>query len=440
MRVQRALQQLAQLQHLRDTAPVEHAAHQHQNGERMRQHRVFRTFLQRRKHQSGVQRGKQNAGVLRHSVQQGSIVAAAPEGIHGVEHLPVRGVPAPIARPAGPLPGLRERAEDLRGAGLHHVVEAIGHAVRKKAGKGVLRSQRAQQLLRFRLFGDKARHFRREFIGKTEHGQKFPCALRQRVKHGGREHGVDIRISAGQRSALGQRAQIEVDGGEPALRGGQKRGQLRLGQRGAAAAGIDGQLLAAKPELLRADPVQADAQTQLRVGRQKAVAPGNDEVDVFRQAVCKRAQEIRDARIGQQVKVVEEEIARLRPGQPAAQAVRQKPCARGIDRAVVVTQEREPGVGKGLLRASPENGKVGGIDADADTVWRRLSGEKPVDGRRLAVAHGCNDRRQRTAGDRPQALLQPPGNIDRVKIMPDARHPLTSVLPALQSKEALRSR
>lgn len=97
-------------------------------------------------------------------------------------------------------------------------------------------------------------------------------------------------------------------------------------------------------------------------------------------------------------------------------------------------------MGKGLLRASPENGKVGGIDADADTVWRRLSGEKPVDGRRLAVAHGCNDRRQRTAGDRSQALLQPPGNIDRVKIMPDARHPLTSVLPALQSREALRSR
>lgn len=230
--------------------------------------------------------------------------------------------------PGRPLPGLRERAEDLRGAGLHHVVEAIGHAVRKKAGKGVLRSQRAQQLLRFRLFGDKARHFRREFIGKTEHGQKFLCALRQRVKHGGREHGVDIRISVGQRSALGQRAQIEVDGGEPALRGGQKRGQLRLGQRGAAAAGIDGQLLAGQAgSMLRADPVQADAQTQLRVGRQKAVAPGNDEVDVFRQAVCKRAQEIRDARIGQQVKIVEEEIARLRPGQPAAQAVRQKPCA-----------------------------------------------------------------------------------------------------------------
>ena len=83
-------------------------------------------------------------------------------------------------------------------------------------------------------------------------------------------------------------------------------------------------------------------------------------------------------------------------------------------------------MGKGLLRASPENGKVGGIDADADTVWRRLSGEKPVDGRRLAVAHGCNDRRQCAVGDRPQALLQPPGNIDRVKIMPDARHPLTS--------------
>ena len=186
--------------------------------------------------------------------------------------------------------------------------------------------------------------------------------------------------------------------------------------------------------------MQADAQTQLRVGWQKAVAPGNDEVDVFRQAVCKRAQEICDARIGQQVKIVEEEIARLRPGQPAAQAVRQQPCARGIDRTVVVTQEREPGVGKGLLRASPENGKVGGIDADTDTVWRRLSGEKPVDGRRLAVAHGCNDRRQRTAGDRPQALLQPPGNIDRVKLMPDARHPLTSVLPALQSREALRSR
>ena len=56
----------------------------------MRQQRVFRAFLQRRKHQSRAQRGKQNAGVLRHSVQQGSIVAAAPEGIHGVEHLPVR--------------------------------------------------------------------------------------------------------------------------------------------------------------------------------------------------------------------------------------------------------------------------------------------------------------------------------------------------------------
>ena len=143
--------------------------------------------------------------------------------------------------------------------------------------------------------------------------------LRQRLDHGGGEHGENIGIAFGQRPMLGERPQVQVDGGEPALRGGQKRGQLRLGQRGAAAAGIDGQLLAAKPELLRADPVQADAQTQLRVGWQKAVAPGNDEVDVFRQAVCKRAQEICDARIGQQVKVVEEEIARLRPGQPCPQ-------------------------------------------------------------------------------------------------------------------------
>ena len=79
-------------------------------------------------------------------------------------------------------------------------------------------------------------------------------------------------------------------------------------------------------------------------------------------------------------------------------------------------------MGKGLLRASPENGKVGGIDADADTVWRRLSGEKPVDGRRLAVAHRRDHGGERAARDRAQALLQALGYVDGVQIPASLRH------------------
>ena len=79
-----------------------------------------------------------------------------------------------------------------------------------------------------------------------------------------------------------------------------------------------------------------------------------------------------------------------------------------------------------ILAMSP--GEVVGIDADAEYArTARAGSEIPVHRRRLAVAHGCNDRRQRTAGDRPQALLQPLGYVDGVQLPLWLRHGASSV-------------
>ena len=79
---------------------------------------------------------------------------------------------------------------------LHHVVEAIGRAVRQARDKGVLRSQHGENLPSVRVACDTLRHFDGKFIGKSHDRQKLPLFFRQRIDHGGGKGGIDVGIAA----------------------------------------------------------------------------------------------------------------------------------------------------------------------------------------------------------------------------------------------------
>ena len=302
------------------------------------------------------------------------------------------------------------------------------HAVRQALYEGVLLRQRRQQPRRVPVFGDELRHFRRKFIGKPHDGEKFPLLRRERVKHGGGKHGIDIRAAAGQRAVLRKSAEVQVDGGEPALAGVEQRIDLRLRQRCAAAAGIDGQLRVVEAQLLHSDLMHPPSKAQHLLAGQEAVPARHDEVDVLRQPVRQPAEEAGNACVGQQMEVIEEEVAGLCPRQCVAEVVREQAAAGSVARTGVVPQELQPRVGKGVLHAFPEDGEVVGVDADADDT-RVLGGafaEIPVHRRGLAVAHGRDHRGQRGVRNRAEILPEPLGNVNAVQIVSLFLHAFSS--------------
>ena len=128
-------------------------------------------------------------------------------------------IPQAEALPIALLRFRRHRLKAALGALLHHVVEAIGSAVRQVRDKGVLLRQRRENLPRVPVACDALRHFDGEFIGKPHDRQKLPLRFRQRIDHGGGKGGVNVGMAAGQYAALGERAQIQINGGEPPLAG-----------------------------------------------------------------------------------------------------------------------------------------------------------------------------------------------------------------------------
>ena len=411
-------QQCAQLQHFRDLLPREHPPHQHEQRQRVRLKRIARARVQKRQHLLGAERREQDARVVLDYPQHRVVVLALPVGGERVQILPVRGVPRAVAAVIRAARLFRQRGERLLGADLHHVVEAVAHAVRQAGDKGILLREHGQEAIGVRVAGDKARHRRGELIRQPHDGQKRLLPGRERLDHGGGKHGVNVRVPVRQRAVLGERAQVQVHGGKPSLTRVQQRLDLRVGQVRAAAVRVDGQLRVVEPQMLGPDRVDPAAQPHDGVAGEEAVAARHDQVHVLRQTVDERAQKLRDAPVGQEVKIVDEDVHAPAPGQPVAEIVRQQARAGGIVRTGIAAQQRQPRVREGVLHALPEDGQVVGIDADAHdgrALGLRPPGEIPVHGRRLAIAHGGDHGRQRAAGDGAQPLLQALGDIDRVQ-------------------------
>ena len=89
----------------------------------------------------------------------------------------------------------RQCQEGALGTLLHHVMKAIGHAIRQAGYKGVLGGQHRQQFFCISVPGDKMSHLHSELIGKTHYRQKLPLLFRQRVDHGGSEGGVNVGVA-----------------------------------------------------------------------------------------------------------------------------------------------------------------------------------------------------------------------------------------------------
>ena len=375
----------------------------------MRLERFGGAVREKRDHVRAFERGEQDARVQLDDVQRGVKVPARAVRRERVQIVPVRFIPAAVAVAVSGLRGGRERDEGVLGALFHHVVEAVGAAVWQALDKGVLPGQRSKQRFGAVVFRDELRHLHGEFVGKAHNGQKFALRLRQRVDHRGGEHRVDVRPAVGQRAALGECAQVQVDGGEPALARVEQRVDLLVGKLGAAAAGIDRELGVVEPQLLGADAAEPPAETDHGLAGEKAVAARDEQVHVFRKPCRERAEKACRAGVGEQVKIVDEEIARDLARERVAEIVGQKARVRRVGGAGVVLQKREPRVRKGVLHAFPEDREIVGIHADADDArapGALLLAEVPVHRRRFAVAHRGDDGRERTAGNGAQAFLQ----------------------------------
>ena len=150
-----------------------------------------------------------------------------------------------------------------------------------------------------------------------------------------------------------------------------------------------------------------------------AVAAGDDQVYILRQALRPLQEKDLRAAILQQVEIVEEDIAGIRPGQCMAQVIHQHGGGGGIAGAVVPAQHIEPGMGKGVLHALPKDGQAVGVHADAQHFGARhlrTFVQIPVDGGGLAVAHRRHDQSQRAAVDHAQLGLQLVGQIEGIQI------------------------
>ena len=178
---------------------------------------------------------------------------------------------------------------------------------------------------------------------------------------------------------LRERPQVQVDGGEPALAGVEQRFRLRVGKLRAAAVRVNGQLRMVQPQLLCAEPVDPRPQPDDLRGGQKAVAAGDDQVDVGGQAARKHTEKGGHALVCEQVKIVDEQIAGAFPRQLMAEIVRQQPAAGGVRGTGILPQQVDARAGKGVLRAPPEDRKIVGIHADADDAQRLRPLRAPPD-------------------------------------------------------------
>ena len=312
-----------------------------------------------------------------------------------------------------------QRGKGALRAFLHHVVKPVCNAVLQTLDKGVLLCESGQDLLCVRVTGDEARHLHGNLIGKTHDRQKLPPLFRKRVDHGRRKGRIDVRMTAWQHTMLGKCAQIQVNSGKPALAGIEDLVDLRVGQLRAAPVGVDGQLRVVEPQLLPANTVQTVPQPEDLFLGQEVVPACHDQMDVPRQAVGQRAEKTADAIVCQQVEIVQEEVAGGLPRQLVAEVIHQQPAAGCVRGAGVIPQKVKAGAGKGALHSPPEDGQVVRVYADTDD--RQRLGlcallQIPVHRRGLSVPHGGHHSGEGTAGDGPQALLQPLGYVDRIQI------------------------
>ena len=328
-------------------------------------------------------------------------------------------IPQSEALPIEPLCFSFHCQEAALGALLHHVVEAIGRAVRQSRDKGILLGQQGENLPRIRIACDILRHFDGKFVGKPHDRQKLPLLFRQRIDHGGGKGGVDVRVAAGQHAVLGERSQIQIYGGEPALAGIEEAFDLRIGKRCSAAMGIDGKLRVVQAQLFRADLIHPRPQPHCLCSRQETIPAGDDQMHIDGQTVCEHTKKQRGALVRQQVKIVNENVAGCFSHQRMAEVIHQQSAARGVRGAGVFPQERKARAGKRLLYAFPEDGEVAGVYADADDVQCLCFGaltQIPVHRRGLSVAHGRDHGRHGAAGNGPQALLQPLRYVNGIQI------------------------
>ena len=152
--------------------------------------------------------------------------------------------------------------------------------------------------------------------------------------------------------------EVQVDGGEPPLAGAQQALGLGGGDLHAAAVGVGQQLLPVQAEAVGLDVVEPPHQPHHLLPGQKAVAAGHDKVDVLGQAVGQPTQKLRHPLVPQQVEIVQKKIVGRFAAQRGTQVLQQQSRAAGVSGAVVALQHRQPGGGKGLLHAFPEDGAV----------------------------------------------------------------------------------
>ena len=115
--------------------------------------------------------------------------------------------------------------------------------------------------------------------------------------------------------------------------------------------GIDGQLGVVKAQLLRADLIHFGPKPHRLRSGQKTVPAGNDQMYICGQAVCQHTEEQRGALVGQQVKIVDEEIAGRLICQRMTEIVHQQSAASGVCRTGIVPQNVKPGPEKRFLYA-----------------------------------------------------------------------------------------
>ena len=199
----RGQQKLLQLHHFRDLPPVEHTAHQYQNGKGVPLERFHRTAPQPFQQLCRVEGRQQDPGIPFDDLQRCIVVLARLVGGQGMEILLLCLIPRPVPFPAGILLFRSQPGKQPHGTLLEHVMEPEGLSVRQSGHKGVLLSQGQQDLLCVRHFGHDPCHFHRELIRKPHYGKELPLLGRQVFQHRRREHGVDIGILAQQDSPLG---------------------------------------------------------------------------------------------------------------------------------------------------------------------------------------------------------------------------------------------
>ena len=122
------------------------------------------------------------------------------------------------------------------------------------------------------------------------------------------------------------------------------------------------------------------------------------------------AQEFRDPVVGEQVKIVDENIAGDGIRQRMAELIHKQAGAGGIGGTGVVPQKVNAAVDKGLLDAFPEDRQVVRIDADANHANVLHLGpllQVPADGGSFAIAHRGHHGGKGAVGDGTQTLLHP---------------------------------